>query len=84
MGKTMAEVLMERGEAKGEARGIKKGLVMAKQEDLIRLIKGRFGSVPGSIAKKIKLTKKTEKLDMLFDLAISADTIDDLISGLEK
>jgi hypothetical protein len=76
MGKTMAQVL--------EARGIEKGTIMTKQEVLIKLLNGKFSSIPQTIVEEIKSIYNINKLDMLFDCAIFAKTIEDIIIELEN
>ena len=52
MGKTMAEVLMERGRTEGERRGRTEGRTEAaietRQQTLVRLLRRRFGDVPAA------------------------------------
>lgn len=77
MSKTFAQELIEEGEAIGEKRGI----VIAKQEDLTRLLRGKFGLISQGLIEKIKLIQQADKLDDLFDRAITAETINDV--GIE-
>ena len=79
MGKTMAQVLEEIG----EARGIEKGTIMTKQEDLIKILNGKFNSISQNIVDKVKSINNIEQLDMLFDRAIFAKTIEEIKIELE-
>jgi len=83
MGKTMAQVLMEEGEAKGIEKGIEKGIIMTKQEVLIKLLNGKFNSISQTIVDKINSIHNIEQLDMLFDRAIFAKTIEEIKIELE-
>jgi len=77
MSKTFAQELIEEGEAIGEKRGI----IMTKQDDLLRLLRGKFGSIPQNLMEKIKSIQQADELDDLFDRAITAETINDV--GIE-
>jgi hypothetical protein len=78
MGKTMSQVLRERGEAIGEARGEARGKITTKQEDIIKLIRIRFEYVPENFIKNIKSTTQIEQLDTIFERVAIAKTIKDL------
>jgi hypothetical protein len=78
MGKTIAQALIEEGKEIGRELGI----VMAKQEVLIRLLRRRFHSFPQILIEKIKLIHGVEQLDALLDLAIAAETADEVESRL--
>lgn len=80
MGRTMAEALIEKGRAEGELKGELKG----KAEDLIKLIKIRFGSVPKFLEKKIKSIPQIDHLDAIFEYAITAKTIDEVKKAMEE
>ena len=53
MAQTMAEYLIEQGEKQGEKRGERRGETRAKREDILKLLRLRFDSVPESIASRI-------------------------------
>lgn len=74
MSKTMAQVLEARGETRGEARG----KVIAKQDDIIRLIRLKFGNVPETLASNIRSVNQMAQLDLIFDNVFKAETIDDI------
>ena len=82
MGKTLAQELIEEGrelgETIGEERGKELGIIIANQEDLIRLLKGKFRSVSQELIEKIKSIQQVDKLDELFDRAIFAKTLDEI------
>jgi hypothetical protein len=70
MVKTMAQVL----EARGEARGI----ITAKQDDIIKLIRLKFEYVPENLIKSVKSINQIDQLDAIFGSAAIAKTIDDV------
>jgi len=74
MGKTMAQVL----EARGEARGIELGKITTKQEDIIKLIQFKFEYVPENFIKNIKSITQIEQLDTIFERVAIAKTIKDV------
>jgi len=74
MGKTMSQVLRERGEAIGEARG----KITTKQEDIIKLIRLKFEYVPENFIKNIQSITQIEQLDTIFERVAIAKTIKDL------
>ena len=69
MAQTMAEYLIEQGEKRGETR--------AKREDILKLLRLRFDSVPESIASRITSIRSLSQLDTLFDRVATAKTLDD-------
>ena len=78
MGKTMAQVLEARGEAKGEAKGIALGMISAKQNDIIKLLRLRFEYISEDIVKRIKSINQIDRLDAIFERAVTAKTINDI------
>ena len=82
MGKTMAQVLEERGEARGEAKGEAKGRrlekIETKQDDIIKLIRLRFEYVPENLIKSVKSINQIDQLDAIFERVAMAKTIDDV------
>jgi hypothetical protein len=57
---------------------------MTKQSDLIKLLYGRFDSIPQAIVEKIKSIHNINKLDVLFDRAIFARTIEDIKIEMDR
>ena len=86
MGKTMAQELIEEGEARGKAMGEEKGKAMgrelgtieAKQDAIIRLIRIRFEYIPETLANNIKSINQIDKLNTIFERAVIAKTLNDL------
>ena len=78
MAQTMAEYLIERGKEQGIEQGIEQGETQAKQEALIKLLRFRFDSVPESVTNQITLIQSLSRLDLLFEKAMTAWTLDEI------
>jgi len=72
MGRTIAQELID----EGKQLGIEIGTITTKQDDLIKLLKVRFGKVPKPLMNKIRSIKQVDQLDGLFDRAIVAEELD--------
>ncbi len=66
MAQTMAEHLIEQGEAQ------------AKQAALLKLLRLRFDSVPESVVNQISLIRSLSRLDSLFEKVLTAETLDEI------
>ena len=69
MVQTMAEHLIEQGETRGRTQ--------AKREDILKLLRLRFETVPESVTNKISAIRSLSRLDSLFEKAATAQTLDD-------
>ena len=82
MGKTMADVLMERGRTEGERKGRTEGRTEAaietRQQTLVRQLRRRFGDVPASAVSAVEATTDVEQLDTWLDRLVTASTLDEL------
>ena len=78
MGKTMAQVLEERGEARGKAIGEERGIIKARQDDIIKLIRLKFEYIPETLVNRIKSINQIDQLDAIFESAVIAKTMDDI------
>ncbi len=82
MAQTMAEYLIEQGEKQGEKRGEKRGErrgeTRAKREDILKLLRLRFDSVPESVASRVTSIRSLSRLNTLFDRVATAKTLDDI------
>ena len=74
MGKTMAEVLRERGRLEGEA----KAAIETRQQTLVRLLRKRFGDVPADVVRTVESTTDVDRLDEWLDRFATARTLDEL------
>ena len=74
MAQTMAEHLIEQG----KAQGIEQGQIQEKQAALLKLLESRFDTLSESITKEITSTRSLSRLDLLFDQALSAKTLDEI------
>ena len=83
MGKTMAEVLMERGRREGEGgegrtEGRTEAAVETRQQTLIRQLRKRFGDVPRGVVRAVESTTDVARLDDWLDRLVIANTLDEL------
>ncbi len=69
MAKSMADVLREQGEARGETR--------AKRENIIKLLQIRFDNVPETVTQKVNKIRSLSRLNSLFEKAATINTLDD-------
>ncbi|MBI1925209.1 Rpn family recombination-promoting nuclease/putative transposase [Candidatus Poribacteria bacterium] len=73
MGKTIAQAFIEEGK--------ELGAVTAKQEAVIKLLRGKFDQSSQTLIEKIASIRQVEQLDALFDRALSAQTLDEVGIG---
>jgi hypothetical protein len=74
MGKTIAEALMEEGEAKG----VIKGALAARRETLLRLLRQKFKRVPPAVTAEIESSEDIQQLDSWIGAVIPADKLSDI------
>jgi len=72
-------ILTEKWKMEGLQQGLQQGLIKAKQEDIVKLIKVRFGNVPENVEKLISNINDLEDLDKLFTKAILANSLEELL-----
>jgi hypothetical protein len=75
---TTAEMLRREGEARGEAKGIKKGEVLGKRGALLLQLRQRFGRLPAATVARIDKASAAE-LDTWFGRVLSAKSLDDVL-----
>jgi predicted transposase/invertase (TIGR01784 family) len=75
---TTAERLRREGEAKGEARGLKRGALLGKREALLLVLRQRFGRVPAAITERIDRARGTD-LDAWFGRVLAASSLDEVL-----
>ncbi|MDE0524879.1 MAG: Rpn family recombination-promoting nuclease/putative transposase [Boseongicola sp.] len=74
---TIAETLLEQGEARGLAKGEARGLSKGKAESLLRLVRSRFGDVPDARAEELR-SADAETLDRWLDAFLAAESLDEV------
>jgi len=72
-------ILTEKWKMEGLQQGLQQGLIKAKQEDIVKLIKVRFGNVPENVEKLISNINDLEDLDKLYTKAILANSLEELL-----
>jgi hypothetical protein len=65
----------------GQAKGMELGAITAKQEAIIKLLRGKFDRLSQTLIDKIASIRQVEQLDALFDRALSAQTLDEVGIG---
>jgi hypothetical protein len=70
MGKTMADVMMERGASQAA--------VNVRQQTLVRLLQRRFGDVPPGVLATVQSTTDVDQLDDWLDRLVTVSTFDEL------
>jgi hypothetical protein len=53
-------------------------VAQAKQEGILRLLRGRFGALPSSIEAHVRALASEQELDALFDAALRARSLADV------
>ena len=74
MGRTAAQALIE----EGIGLGIEQGALRASREALFKFMRSKFQSVPVSVEQKILTIRDVNKLSVLIDKVISANSIDEI------
>lgn len=75
MAKTMAEFLMEQGEARGLEKGEVLGMIKAKQDAVLRLMRLKFGDLPPQFAQRVQAIRNVERLDALLEQVWNANSL---------
>ena len=99
MAKTIAEVLIESDFVKDFAESvvekmepsiehcvkqcIEHGKMLAKQEYIIQLLYSRFRAIPDQVRNKIELIHDIAHLDTIFNKALTAETIDEIMLQID-
>jgi predicted transposase YdaD len=78
MGKTMAEVLIERGMREGKVEGKREGRLEGKREQLLELLKEKFQKVPKAVESLLRETQDEAKLAQWSKEVLWADTLADM------
>ena len=68
---TWANQWFLRGRQEGREEGRQEGVVLAMREDIRRVVRARFGSVPPSLETALQGMTREEELTALFDRALS-------------
>jgi predicted transposase YdaD len=78
MGKTIAQALIEEGEARGEVRGKAQGSLQTRQEILLALLEEKFGTLSAQIHEQVQAIRDSERLSALIRRILTANTLSDL------
>jgi hypothetical protein len=78
MGKSYAQVLIERGLAEGLEKGREEAAITTRKQTLLRLLSKRFGELPKAVSERINATNDTAQLDAWLELFATADRLEDV------
>lgn len=82
MTQTIAEYFIqegeERGEKRGEERGKQRGEIKAKRESILQIMQIRFHSIPPATERKIKSSRRQDRLNAILEKAVVAESISDI------
>ena len=74
----LVETASEERYQQGMERGVEQGIAQGKREAVLRLLRRQFPDVPESIVQRITAINSISALDVLFDQAMTAESLDDL------
>jgi len=75
---------LKEGLQKGIQKGIKEGLVKAKKDDIIKVLKAKFGKLSKTINSKIKKINDLNKLEALLLEAVKSESLGEFKTKLQK
>jgi flagellar biosynthesis/type III secretory pathway protein FliH len=73
--RTMQQTYAELLKAKGREEGREEGELLARRENLLRLLRRRFHKVPAKVEAMVNKTDDVGQLNAWFDRAATADTL---------
>ncbi len=74
---------LQQGLEQGMQQGMQQGIRQARRDDVLKVLASRFTSLPEALVGHIGAIDDLARLDALFDLALSAPTLDDVVQGLD-
>ena len=74
----------EEGMKKGIKEGKEKGHLEARKEDILELLRLRFGEVPNEVEDKIKKTSDIDRLNEIFKMAATVKSMDEFEEFLNR
>jgi hypothetical protein len=88
MGKSYAQVLIERGREEGLERGLERGreeaALSTRKQTLFRLLTKKFGELPSSASAVIDSTADVAQLDAWLESLVAAKRLDDVGIAAQK
>ncbi|HWE61769.1 MAG TPA: hypothetical protein VHB98_08665 [Chloroflexota bacterium] len=79
---TWADRLRLEGRAQGVEQGIEQGRLAAKREDVLHLVRLRFGAAPAALAHRVA-TADGPVLDRMLERAVQVAGLDEFMASLE-
>lgn len=74
---------LEQGLEQGREQGLEQGRGQARRDDILKVVSSRFGPLSESLVARISAISEPAQLDTLFDLSLSAPTLDDFSQVLD-
>jgi len=74
---------MAQGLEQGHEQGLEQGRAQARRDDILKVVSSRFGPLSESLVARISAISEPAQLDTLFDLSLSAPTLDDFSQVLD-
>jgi predicted transposase YdaD len=71
----------ELGLQQGKELGLQQGILQAKQEDLLRLLRAKFGSLPPAVVEQIEALGDVTRLDALLERVLTAHSLEEMNLG---
>ena len=71
------------GIVQGLEQGVERGAVLARQEDILRILRRRYPTVPESVLNQIRQITDPEQLSAVLDSATDAHSLDQFTEALE-
>jgi hypothetical protein len=65
--------------AASKAEGKAEGLVEARRDDILRILRQRFHSAPALVCQKLETIQSLERLQRILDQALAVSSVDDLV-----
>ncbi|NUO81933.1 hypothetical protein HUU05_17815 [candidate division KSB1 bacterium] len=72
------------GAQQGVKQGVKQGQVLARQQDILYVLRNRFGAVNGPVERGVKALNEPKQLERLFKLALNVYSLQEFKSALIK
>ncbi len=85
MSTNLGQRLLDRGYEQGLERGLEQGLergLELNRQSLLRVLAKQFGPVPPAVGARLAQIDDLQQLEHLFDMALSADSLDDFVEAL--
>ena len=80
---SMAEHYLQQGIERGIEQGIEQGETRTKREDILKLLRFRFHTVPETLAENIRGLDDRNRLETLFEKAATSQTLEEFYTEVD-